>query len=93
MSRVVVTGIGMVTPLGKQCAEVLEGIKNSRCESEKSRDMMQAIELLLAAEAKDYNPDDYFDKKRTEAGLDSLGIIAGRRAWKMLISQGKALVK
>ena len=37
-------------------------------ESEKSRDMMQVIELLkLAAEVKDYNPDDYFDKKRTEA--------------------------
>ena len=64
MSRVVVTGIGMVTPLGNSAAEVLEGIKNSRCGiGEITRYDASDRAVKLAAEVKDYNPDDYFDKR------------------------------
>ena len=64
MSRVVVTGIGMITPLGNSTSEVLEGIKNSRCGiGELTRFDTSDRAVKLAAEIKDYNPDDYFDKR------------------------------
>ena len=62
---------------------MLEGIKNSRCGiGEITRYDASDRAVKLAAEVKDYNPDDYFDK-REQRRLDRVtqfGIIAGRRA-------------
>ncbi len=62
--RVVVTGLGAITPLGKSASETWESLKNgvsgaapiTRFDSSKFKSQ-------FACEVKDYNPVDYFDRK------------------------------
>lgn len=83
MKRVVVTGIGMISPLGNNKEEVLDGIRNSRCAVDKITLYDTSDRLVkLAAEVKDYDPDEFFDKReqRRLDRVNQFGIIAGRRA-------------
>ncbi len=83
MKRVVVTGIGQITPLGNNKEEILDGIKNAKCGIDRITlyDTSERT-VKLAAEVKDYNPDDFFDKReqRRLDRVNQFGIIAGRRA-------------
>ena len=83
MKRVVVTGIGTISPLGNSREEVVNGMKNSECGIGEITlyDTSDRI-VKLAAEAKDYDPDKYFDKRdqRRLDRVDQFGIIAARRA-------------
>ncbi len=64
MRRVVVTGLGAMTPLGKNLLEYWEGLKNgisgscmiTRFDTEK-------FKTRFACEVKDYDSSDYFDRK------------------------------
>lgn len=83
MKRVVVTGIGMISPLGNSREEVVNGMKNSECGIGEITLYDTSDRLVkLAAEAKDYDPDKYFDKRdqRRLDRVDQFGIIAARRA-------------
>ena len=68
--RVVVTGIGAITPIGNNVKELWEGIKNGECgidditlfDTEKSK-------VKIAAEVKNFNPEEHFDR-RTAKRLD-----------------------
>lgn len=83
--RVVVTGIGAITPIGNNASEFWKGIKEGKC----GIDTITAFDVSdfkvkLAAEVKGYNPEDYFDK-RSARRLDKFAqfaMIAAREAMK-----------
>jgi len=82
--RVVITGMGAITPIGNKVEEMWEGIENQRC----GIDVItlfntDTFKTKLAAEVKNYNPLDYFDLKQTKR-LDrytQFAIIAAKEAF------------
>ena len=83
--RVVITGIGAITPIGNEVEEFWEGIKQGKCgigpitlldsENQKAK---------LAAEVKDYHPEEHFEIKASKR-LDrfcQFAMIAAREALK-----------
>ena len=85
MRRVVITGMGAITPIGTDVFETWEGIKNKKCGvNEITLFDTATFKTKLDAEIKNYNPQDYFDQKQSKR-LDrssQLGIIAAREAVK-----------
>lgn len=83
--RVVITGLGAITPLGNNVEEFWKGIKSGKCGIDKITHFDTSdYKVKLAAEVKDYNPDDYFDKK-TSKRMDmfsQFAIVASREAMK-----------
>ena len=64
IKRVVVTGLGALTPIGNNIQEYWEGLKNGKsgCTSITHFDN-EKFKTKFACEIKDYNPEDYFDRK------------------------------
>ncbi len=61
--RVVVTGMGVLTPIGKNVPEFLDSLKNGRHGiAPITKFDTTEYKATLAAELKYYNPSDYFDK-------------------------------
>ena len=83
--RVVVTGLGAITPIGNNVKDYWEGLKTGKC----GIDTITAFDVTdfkvkLAAEVKNYNPEEYLDK-RSARRLDrftQFAIIAAREAMK-----------
>jgi len=64
MKRVVVTGLGAFTPLGKNLQEYWEGLSNGVSGSDWITSFdTEKFKTKFACEVKDYNPLDYFDRK------------------------------
>jgi 3-oxoacyl-[acyl-carrier-protein] synthase II len=64
MRRVVVTGIGALTPIGKNLPEFWEGLKNGVSGAEMiTRFNTEKFKTKFACEVKGYNSQDYFDRK------------------------------
>ncbi len=62
--RVVVTGLGAITPIGKTLPEFWEGMVNGKNGvGEITRFDSTLFKTRFACEVKDYNPEDYFEKK------------------------------
>ena len=83
--RVVVTGIGAITPIGNNADEFWKGLKEGKCgiDTITAYDVSD-FKVKLAAEVKGYNPEDYFDK-RSARRLDKFAqfaMIAAREAMK-----------
>ena len=83
--RVVITGLGAITPIGNDVDEMWDGIKNKRC----GVDNISAFDstnfkTTLAAEVKDYNPLDYFEAKQAKRleRVSQFALIAAREAVK-----------
>ena len=64
LKRVVVTGLGALTPLGKSVPEYWEGLINgvSGCDNIKQFDVAK-FKTRFACEVKDFEPTDYLDRK------------------------------
>ena len=83
--RVVITGLGAITPIGKNVDETWKAIENKKC----GIDDITLVDTTnfktkLAAEVKEYNPLDYFEPKQAKR-LDrysQFAIIAAREAVK-----------
>lgn len=83
--RVVVTGMGAITSIGNNVEELWEGIKTGRCgidditlfdtENQKVR---------IAAEVKNFNPEDFFDRKAAKRmdRYSHFAVIAARELMK-----------
>lgn len=62
--RVVITGLGAVTPLGTGVDKLWEGLKQGKSGvSYITRFDTSAYPVTIGAEVKDFNPEDYIDKK------------------------------
>lgn len=62
--RVVVTGMGVVSSLGLNCTDFWENVKNGKCGiSTVERFDTTEFPTKVAAEIKDFNPEDYLDRK------------------------------
>ena len=86
MKRVCVTGIGAVTPIGNNGSEFWAAIKKGVC----GIDMVTAFDTenyktKIAGEVKDFNPEDYIDKKeaRKMDRYTQLGYVAASEAFEM----------
>ncbi len=82
--RVVITGLGAITPIGKNVEETWEGIKEKKCGIDKITLFDRSnYKTTLAAEVKEYDASKYFDIKQAKR-LDrssQFAIIAAREAF------------
>ena len=83
--RVVITGLGAITPIGNTVEDFWNGIKEGKC----GIDEITAFDttdfkVKLAAEVKGYVPEEHFERREAKR-LDrysQYAIIAAREAWK-----------
>ena len=68
--RVVITGMGTITPIGNNLSEYASALKNgvSGCKEIKSFDTSK-FKTKFACEVKSYDPLDYFDRKESRLSL------------------------
>ncbi len=65
LKRVVITGLGAITPLGKNVAETWENLKKGTSGANMiTRFDTEHYKTKFACEVKNYNPQDYFDRKQ-----------------------------
>ena len=83
--RVVITGIGAITPIGNNTKELWEAILQKKCGIAPIKSFnAEGYKTSLVAEIKDYNPLEYFEAKQAKR-LDKCSqyaIIAAREAFK-----------
>ncbi len=81
--RVVITGLGAITPIGKDVEQTWKGIENKVCGIDKiSLFDTTNFKTTLAAEVKNYQPLDYFEPKQVKRfdRSSQFAIIAAREA-------------
>ena len=83
MNRVVVTGIGFISPIGNSEEELFNNIKNGYCAVDFIKNIDTSdINVKIACECKDFNPLDYFSKKEIKRldRVNQFAIVAARKA-------------
>ncbi len=83
--RVVITGMGAITPIGNNVEDFWKGIEEGKCGIDEIT-LFDTTEykVKLAAEVKNYNPEDYFERKEAKRmdRFSQFAVIAAREAWK-----------
>lgn len=82
--RVVVTGMGTVNPIGNNVNESFEALKVGKCGIGPITHFDTTdFKVKLAAEVKDFNPEDFIEKKelRKMGHFIQLAIVAAMEAW------------
>ena len=81
--RVVITGLGAITPIGNNVEDLWQGIKDKKCGIDKiTLFNTEKHKVKLAAEVKNFNPEEHFDR-RTAKRLDRyshFALMAAREA-------------
>lgn len=83
--RVVITGLGAITPIGKNVEETWNGIENKKCGIDNISSFdTEKFKTKLAAEVKGYNALEYFEQKQAKRFDKSsqFAVIAAREAVK-----------
>lgn len=83
--RVVITGLGAITPVGNTAEEFWKGIKEGKCGIDEITLFDTSNQKVkLAAEVKGYNPEEHFEKKRVNRmdRFSQFAVIAAREAIK-----------
>lgn len=83
--RVVITGLGAITPIGNNVLELWEGIKNKKCGIDQiTLFNTENSKVKLAAEVKNFNPEEHFDRKAAKRldRFSHFALIAAREAMK-----------
>ncbi|AGB19098.1 beta-ketoacyl-ACP synthase II [Thermoanaerobacterium thermosaccharolyticum] len=93
MNRVVITGIGAITPIGNSIDELWDSLINGRSGIYKvTRFDVSSYPTKLAAEVKDFEPTEYIDKKEAKR-MDRFTQFALASAKMALIDSGLDLEK
>ena len=83
--RVVITGLGAITPVGNNVEEFWKGIKEGKCGIDEITAFdTTGYKVHLAGEIKGYKAEDYFDRREAKRmdKFSQYAIIAAREAWK-----------
>ena len=83
MRRVVITGMGTINPIGKNVEETWENVKKGVCGIDFIKQFDASnFKVQVAGEVKDYNPEDFLDKKeaRKMDRFTQFGVIAAKQA-------------
>lgn len=83
--RVVITGLGAITPIGNTVEDMWNGIENKKCGIDNiSVFDTSSFKTKLAAEVKNYNPLEHFEAKQAKRldRVSQFSIIAAREAVK-----------
>ena len=81
--RVVITGMGAITPVGNSVQEFWNNIKDGKCGIDNiTLFNTDRVKVKLAGEVKNYNPEDYFEKKQVKRldRFSQFALIASREA-------------
>ncbi len=82
--RVVITGLGAITPIGNNAKDFWKGIKEGKCGIDEITHFDTTnYKVKVAGEIKGYNAEDYFDKRSAKRmdKFSQYAIIASREAW------------
>lgn len=82
--RVVITGLGAISPIGNTVEETWKGIKEKKCGIDKITLFDTSnLKTKLAAEVKDFDPSQYLDPKQVKRldRVSQFAIIAAREAF------------
>lgn len=83
--RVVITGLGAITPIGNNVNEFWNGIKQGKCGIDKIKNFDSTnFKVKLAGEVKGFNPDEIFGRReaRRMDKFSQFAVVAAREAWK-----------
>ena len=83
--RVVITGLGAITPIGNNVEEFWNGIKEGKCGIDQITEFDASnYKVQLAGEVKNYNLEEHFERKEAKRmdKFSQFAIIAAREAWK-----------
>ena len=83
--RVVITGLGAITPIGNNVEEFWNGIKTSKCGIDQITEFDTTnFKVKLAGEVKGYNAEEHFDRREAKRldRFSQFAIVAAREAWK-----------
>ena len=65
--RVVITGLGAITPIGNDVEEFWKNIKEGKCGIDKiTKFDTTDFKVKIAGEVKGYNPEDYFERREAK---------------------------
>ena len=82
--RVVITGLGAITPIGNNTEEFWKGIKEGKCGIDEITHFDTTnYKVKLAAEVKGYNAEEHFDRRSAKRmdKFSQYAIVAAREAW------------
>ena len=83
--RVVITGLGAISPIGNNVNDLWEGIRTGKCGiDEITAFNTDSFKTKLAAEVKEYDPLNHFDAKQAKRmdRVSQFAIVAAREAFK-----------
>lgn len=83
--RVVITGLGAITPIGNNVQEFWNGIKQGKCGIDEIKGFDTTdFKVKLAAEVKEFNAGEFLDRREAKRmdRFSQFAIVASREAWK-----------
>ena len=83
--RVVITGLGAITPIGNNVEEFWKGIKEGKCGIDEITEFDASnFKVKLAGEVKGFNAEEHFEKREAKRmdRFSQFAVVAAREAWK-----------
>ena len=85
MKRVVITGMGVISPLGRDLDTFWDSLRQSKCAIDRIELFdPERTDAKIAAEVKGFNPEDHWERRDASrmARFSQFAVLASRDAWK-----------